>query len=100
MQAQQGRLDAAKDELTKRLNPARRPSIADLGQQGIIPEDWLYDLYGLADSVRKKHNRMESAVADLKLQLNVPPVLAEVVAQDVLDEIVSLSFSLLAIPSN
>ena len=53
----------------------------------LIPEHWLLDLYGLADEVRKKHRRMESAVLDLKAQLDVPPILADVVARDVLDEI-------------
>ena len=51
------------------------------------PNNWLMDLYGLADEVRKRHRRMESAVEDLKKQLNVPPILADVVARDVLDEL-------------
>merc|ERR1712176_1188708 len=54
---------------------------------GLIPENWLLDLYGLADEVRKRHKKMDSAVLDLKSQLNVPPILADVVARDVLDEI-------------
>merc|ERR1712176_1441707 len=75
------------DELNTKLDPKRRPSIVQMSEQGLIPENWLLDLYGLADQVRKRHNRMESAVTDLKSQLNVPPILAEVVAKDVLDEI-------------
>ena len=68
------------------LNPQRRPSIADVAEKGLIPETWMVELYGLADSVRKKHRRMESAVDDLKSRLNVPPILADVVATDVLTE--------------
>ena len=59
----------------------------DSTSSGIIPENWLLDLYGLADNVRQKHGDFESAVDDLKNQLNVPPVLAETVARDVLGEI-------------
>ena len=75
------------DDLNAKLNPNRRPSIVQLSDKGLIPENWLLDLYGLADEVRKKHRRMSSAILDLKSQLNVPPILADVVARDVLDEI-------------
>lgn len=72
--------------LEHKLDPNRRPSIVQVAQQGLIPEQWMVDLYGLADDVRKKHKRFESAVTDLKSQLNVPPILADVVATDVLTE--------------
>lgn len=75
------------EELTEKLDPRRRPSVMDLGDAGLIPENWLLDLYGLADEVRRRHQRMDSAVNDLKSHLNVPPVLADVVARDLLDEI-------------
>ena len=47
----------------------------------------MIDLYGLADEVRGQHHRMDSAIEDLKSRLNVSPILAEVVATDVLTEI-------------
>merc|ERR1711920_582705 len=75
------------DELNNKLDPKRRPSIVEIGTKGLIPENWLLDLYGLADEVRKRHKKMDSAVLDLKSQLNVPPILADVVARDVLDEV-------------
>ena len=74
------------EALNGKLNPKRRPSIADVAEKGLIPETWMMELYGLADDVRKKHRRMESAVDDLKSRLNVPPILADVVATDVLAE--------------
>ena len=43
-------------------------------------------LYGLADEVRGQHQRMDSAIEDLKSRLNVPPILAGVMATDVLTE--------------
>ena len=58
--------------LSRKLDPAKRPSLVDIGQ-GLIPNNWLMDLYGMADQVRKRHGRMKSAVADLKSKLNVPP---------------------------
>lgn len=81
------RKQSVSDILNTKLDPAKRPSISDIGSQGLIPDNWLMDLYGLADQVRKRHGRMESAVAELKGKLNVPPILADVVARDVLDEI-------------
>jgi len=81
------RKQSVSDILNTKLDPTKRPSISEIGQQGLIPDNWLMDLYGLADQVRKRHGRMESAVADLKSKLNVPPILADVVARDVLDEI-------------
>eukprot|EP01084_Bolivina_argentea_P130504 230371_1 len=75
------------DALNIKLNSNIRPTISDLGNCGLIPQNWLLDLYGLSDTIRKKHSRMESAVQDLKSCLNVPPILADVVARDVVDEI-------------
>eukprot|EP01084_Bolivina_argentea_P021399 39758_1 len=57
---------------------------------GQIPDDWLLDLYGLADTVRKNHSKFECAVMHLKMQLNVPANLAEITARDVLQEIESV----------
>ena len=74
------------DELNNKLDPKRRPSIVELSNQGLIPQNWLLELYGLADEVRKRHKKMDSAILDLKTQLNVPPILADVVARDVLEE--------------
>src|SRR5690606_11848283 len=68
----------------------RRPSIQDISEKGIIPTEWLYNLYGLADNIRKNHKRMHSAIQDLKSKLDVPEPLAENVARDVLQEIENL----------
>ena len=87
IEQQHQRKKSVMDELNAKLDPTKRPSIVQLSDKGLIPENWLLDLYGLADEVRKKHRKMESAVLDLKSQLNVPPILADVVARDVLDEI-------------
>eukprot|EP00485_Elphidium_margaritaceum_P005933 CAMPEP_0202695224 /NCGR_PEP_ID=MMETSP1385-20130828/8872_1 /ASSEMBLY_ACC=CAM_ASM_000861 /TAXON_ID=933848 /ORGANISM="Elphidium margaritaceum" /LENGTH=837 /DNA_ID=CAMNT_0049351211 /DNA_START=54 /DNA_END=2567 /DNA_ORIENTATION=+ len=84
---QHKRKKSVMEELNTKLDPTKRPSIVDLSDKGLIPDNWLLDLYGLADQVRKRHRKMDSAVIDLKSQLNVPPVLADVVARDVLDEI-------------
>jgi len=87
VQQKHKRKQSMMDELNSKLDPKRRPSIVQLSDKGLIPENWLLDLYGLADTVRKRHKKMDSAVLDLKSQLNVPPILADVVARDVLDEI-------------
>eukprot|EP01084_Bolivina_argentea_P263700 446414_1 len=87
LKQQHERKKSVMDELNSKLDPRKRPSIIELSDQGLIPENWLLDLYGLADQVRKRHRQMDSAVLDLKSQLNVPPILADVVARDVLDEI-------------
>ena len=55
--------------------------MADLSEQGIIPQNWSAQMYGLADTVRRRHQRMDSAILDLKAQLDVPPVLEERLAQ-------------------
>eukprot|EP01083_Nonionella_stella_P285217 970867_1 len=78
---------AQQHDLIAKLDPRKRASLTALTDQGLIPENWLLDLYGLADQVRKRHQNMDSAVLDLKSQLNVPPILADVIARDVLDEI-------------
>ena len=39
------------------------------------------------DTVRVRHQKMGSAVENLKSQLSVPPILSDVAARDVLDEI-------------
>jgi len=83
------------DNLNGKLNPNRRPSIHDIADQGYIPDNYIEELYELADDVRKKHRRMESAVDDLKSKLNVPPILGEVVARDCLEQLEAFSPELL-----
>ena len=58
----------------------------------------MLELYGLADDVRRRHQHFDSAVEDLKDQLNCPPILADVVATDVLTEMEQVDPVL--IPSN
>ena len=48
------------------------------------------DVYGLADEVRMKHQRMDSAVNELKMKLNVPPEFAEEKAREILTEMESV----------
>ena len=86
--AEKRRKMSLKQDLNDKLNPKKRMSVVQLAEQGYIPESWLLDLYGLADVVRRKHKRMESAIEDLENQLQVPAVLASAVATDILDEIV------------
>eukprot|EP01084_Bolivina_argentea_P016454 30798_1 len=62
-------------------------NIENSSTQGLIPENWLLQLYSLADDCRKKHSKLECAIYDLKSQLAVDDILAEVVATDVLNEI-------------
>ena len=74
--------------LNKLLDHQFRPSIIQISAQGLIPENWLLDLYGLSDDVRKRHiHHRSDDVEWLTRSLYIPPVLADVVARDVLDEI-------------
>ena len=75
------------DVLNSKLDPAKRPSLVDIEQQGLLPDNWLMDLYGLADRVRTLHGRMESTVANLKSKLNEPPILADVVAREEIETV-------------
>eukprot|EP01084_Bolivina_argentea_P314083 544002_1 len=74
-------------ELNYKLDPNHRPNIADLETMGLIPEQWLRELYGFHYMHYPRGPRMVSAVVDLRSLLNVPPILADVVVRDVLDEI-------------
>ena len=60
---------------------------ADVIDGMIMPDNWLLDLYGLGDEIRKKHSIMNCAIQGFKYQLIFPPLLAEKVAYDVMHEI-------------
>ncbi|ETO21258.1 hypothetical protein RFI_15947 [Reticulomyxa filosa] len=77
-----------REELNKKLDPQRRPSVQELGHIGIMDEKTLYQLYGLADDVRKKHKRMESAVEELKSHLDLPHDLGYAISSELLGELV------------
>jgi len=81
------------------MRPLQRDTLLSPSDgQGLIPDTWMIDLYEMADEVRGRHRRMESAVEDLKGLLNVPPILADVVANDVLNEMEAIDPQL--IPSD
>ncbi|ETN99257.1 hypothetical protein RFI_38223, partial [Reticulomyxa filosa] len=87
LQQQEQEKSKIKEELNKKLDPSQRPSVNHLGHIGIMNEESLYQLYGLADDVRKKHTRMESAVEDLKAHLNLSNELGHAISSEVLQEL-------------
>ena len=50
-------------------------------------DDWLFDFYELIHSIRKKHKYFTSAIEGIKSQLNLAPILSDIIVKDMLIDV-------------
>jgi len=81
---QQQRKNNIANQLEIDLDPNRRKSIVQLGEMGVIPNEFIDDiLVGAMTQHRRKESRMQFVKS--KLERNMPTVVAETLAENLID---------------